>query len=86
MTMWREPGLPFGFWSTGPYGTGMPIFFEDPPFGTYVAPTVWLPMTTEPAHRPVERTVFHAGWIGPVGCGSRRSVAATAVGPSVVRG
>ena len=83
--MWREPGPPFGFWSNGPYGTGAPIFFEDAPFGIYVAPIPWLPMTGGmPSHSAVWRTVFDAGWITRVACGTRRSVAATALGPSVV--
>lgn len=53
MAIWREPGPPFGFWSTGPDGGLTPIFFEDPPFGTPVAPTVWLPMAEE-----VEQPLF----------------------------
>lgn len=43
---------PRGHWSYGPYGTGTPIFFEDPPFGTYVAPMVWLPMEPVPTNGP----------------------------------
>lgn len=85
MTMYREPGPPFGFWSNGPYDNGAWIFFEDPPYGAYVAPTVWLPMTGgTPAHSAVWRTAFDAGWLDRVVCGTRRSVADTAVGVSVV--
>lgn len=36
---------PRGYWS---YSGGAPIFIEDPPFGTYLAPATWLPMDPEP--------------------------------------
>lgn len=73
------------------YGTAVtPVWSWTPDkyeltYGTVVAPTAWLPMTGGTAsHSAVWRTVFDAGWLDRVACGTRRSVAATAVGPSVV--
>lgn len=54
---------PRGRWSYGPGGYGTPIFIEDPPLSTYVAPTAWLPMDPEPlfpgAIGEVLRELFH---------------------------
>lgn len=48
---------PLGRWS---YAGGVPIFWEDPPFGTAVAPTVWLPMDPEPLFPESVGEVLHA--------------------------
>lgn len=72
------------FWSLTPSGYWLGWAVEPPTFATIVAPTAWLPMAREPAHVPVEWSPFRPGVVDRVGCSARRTVAATAVGPSVV--